>query len=116
MPNLNPPDRRAAGRRNRRSGSRGAAAPARTSVHVDNPYTGAVGYGNPQWRATAAAEPGGERVAGNPTAVWLDSIAAVGGTGAGMGLRAHLDEALAQGAGYAQFVIHNLPGRDCDRL
>ena len=33
-----------------------------------------------------------------------------------MGLRDHLDAALAQGAGYAQFVIYNLPGRDCSAL
>jgi cellulose 1,4-beta-cellobiosidase len=33
-----------------------------------------------------------------------------------MGLRAHLDAALAQGAGYIQLVIYDLPGRDCAAL
>src|SRR5262249_38799047 len=32
------------------------------------------------------------------------------------GLRAHLDAALSQGATYAQFVIYDLPGRDCAAL
>jgi cellulose 1,4-beta-cellobiosidase len=33
-----------------------------------------------------------------------------------MGVRAHLDAALAQGASYIQFVIYDLPGRDCAAL
>ena len=52
---------------------------------------------NPDWSAKAAAEPGGSRVANQPTGVWLDRIAAIAGTVDGMGLRAHLDAALAQG-------------------
>ncbi|RZU48634.1 cellulose 1,4-beta-cellobiosidase [Krasilnikovia cinnamomea] len=88
---------------------------------VDNPYVGAKGYVNPEWRAKAEAEPGGSRISQNPTAVWLDRIAAIdGATGSGsngaMGLRDHLDAALAQGAGYIQLVIYNLPGRDCAAL
>jgi cellulose 1,4-beta-cellobiosidase len=88
---------------------------------VDNPYAGAKGYVNPEWQAKANAEPGGNRVSGNPTAVWLDRIAAIAGTtgsssNGAMGLRDHLDEALEQGAGYIQFVIYNLPGRDCSAL
>jgi cellulose 1,4-beta-cellobiosidase len=93
-----------------------SAVPARPSVHVDNPYLGAAGYVNPQWSALARSEPGGERVATRPTAVWLDSVSSIGGANGDMGLRAHLDGALAQGAGYIQFVINNLPGRDCNRL
>src|SRR5687767_1810832 len=93
-----------------------AAVPARTSVHVDNPYLGAAGYVNPQWSALASTEPGGAQVSGTPTAVWLDSIDSIDGAAGNLGLRAHLDEALAQGAGYIQFVINNLPGRDCNRL
>jgi cellulose 1,4-beta-cellobiosidase len=85
-------------------------------VHVDNPYAGVTGYVNPEWSANAAAEPGGSAVANQPTAVWLDRIAAIEGAGGGMGLTDHLDAALAQGAGYAQFVIYNLPGRDCAAL
>ena len=76
---------------------------------------------NPEWQAKANAEPGGNRVSNNPTAVWLDRIAAIAGTtgsssNGSMGLRDHLDAALAQGAGYIQFVIYNLPGRDCSAL
>jgi cellulose 1,4-beta-cellobiosidase len=95
-------------------------------VKVDNPYAGARGYVNPEWRAKANAEPGGSRVSSTPTGVWLDRIAAIEGTpdsqsNGPMGLRDHLDAALAQfnaGTGplYAQFVIYNLPGRDCSAL
>jgi cellulose 1,4-beta-cellobiosidase len=47
---------------------------------VDNPYLGVQGYVNPEWKAKANAEPGGSRVSSNPTAVWLDRIAAINGT------------------------------------
>jgi cellulose 1,4-beta-cellobiosidase len=83
---------------------------------VDNPYAGAKGYVNPDWSKLAAAEPGGSKVSSNPTAVWLDRIAAIAGTSTSMGLRAHLDKAVSQGAGYIQFVIYDLPGRDCSAL
>jgi cellulose 1,4-beta-cellobiosidase len=83
---------------------------------VDNPYVGARGYVNPDWKAKADAEPGGSRVSNNPTGVWMDRIAAINGTPGARGMRAHLDEALRQGAGYIQFVIYNLPGRDCSAL
>ncbi|MGW0510201.1 glycoside hydrolase family 6 protein [Streptomyces olivaceoviridis] len=90
-----------------------------TGSRVDNPYSGAKGYVNPEWSAHAAAEPGGSRVANQPTAVWLDRIAAINGVNGGMGLRAHLDEALKQkGSGelVVQLVIYDLPGRDCSAL
>jgi cellulose 1,4-beta-cellobiosidase len=88
---------------------------------ADNPYAGVQGYVNPEWKAKAEGEPGGNRVSNNPTAVWLDRIAAIAGTtgsssNGSMGMRAHLDAALAQGAGYIQFVICDLPGRDCAAL
>ncbi|MFF0471437.1 glycoside hydrolase family 6 protein [Micromonospora zamorensis] len=88
---------------------------------VDNPYAGVRGYVNPEWKAKADAEAGGSRVSNNPTAVWLDRIAAINGTpdsssNGAFGVREHLDEALRQGAGYIQFVIYNLPGRDCSAL
>ncbi|MET8370721.1 glycoside hydrolase family 6 protein [Micromonospora profundi] len=88
---------------------------------VDNPYAGVPGYVNPEWKAKADAEAGGSRVSNNPTAVWLDRIAAINGTpdsssNGAFGVRDHLDEALRQGAGYIQFVIYNLPGRDCSAL
>jgi cellulose 1,4-beta-cellobiosidase len=89
-------------------------------VHVDNPYTGARGYVNPEWRAKANAEPGGSRVSGMSTAIWLDRIATIAGTPTSMGLRAHLDAALLQRVGTTpvtiQFVIYDLPNRDCAAL
>ncbi|MFJ5811542.1 glycoside hydrolase family 6 protein [Streptomyces sp. NPDC093093] len=88
-------------------------------TRVDNPYRGASVYVNPEWSAKAAAEPGGSRISGQPTGVWLDRIAAITGSPSSMGLRAHLDEALRQkGAGelVVQLVIYNLPGRDCAAL
>jgi cellulose 1,4-beta-cellobiosidase len=90
--------------------------------HVDNPYAGATGYVNPDWRAKANAEPGGNRIANQPTGVWMDRIAAINGSATAMGLRAHLDAAVQQDAAngatplYAQFVIYNLPNRDCSAL
>ncbi|GAB7048053.1 glycoside hydrolase family 6 protein [Catenuloplanes indicus] len=88
---------------------------------VDNPYVGAQGYVNPEWKAKAESVAGGNRISSNPTAVWIDRIAAIEGTegsssNGSMGVRDHLDAALAQGAGYIQFVIYNLPGRDCAAL
>ncbi|MCW3844878.1 glycoside hydrolase family 6 protein [Micromonospora yasonensis] len=88
---------------------------------VDNPYAGARGYVNPEWKAKAESVTGGSRVSNNPTAVWIDRIAAINGTpnsssNGAMGVRDHLNAALAQGAGYIQFVIYNLPGRDCAAL
>ncbi|MFE5207778.1 glycoside hydrolase family 6 protein [Streptomyces sp. NPDC056600] len=86
---------------------------------VDNPYAGAKGYVNPDWSAKAAAEPGGSKVSNQPTGVWVDRIAAINGANGAMGVRAHLDKALEQkGSGELaiQFVIYNLPGRDCSAL
>ncbi|RLP99138.1 glycoside hydrolase family 6 protein [Micromonospora sp. CV4] len=95
--------------------------PPPTGSKVDNPYAGVRGYVNPEWKAKADAEPGGSRISNNPTAVWLDRIAAINGTpdsssNGAFGVRDHLEEALRQGAGYIQFVIYNLPGRDCAAL
>ncbi|NEB05405.1 glycoside hydrolase family 6 protein [Streptomyces sp. SID13726] len=86
---------------------------------VDNPYAGAKVYVNPEWSAKAAAETGGSRISNQPTGVWLDRIAAINGVNGGMGLRAHLDAALAQkgsGEEVIQLVIYDLPGRDCAAL
>ncbi len=90
-------------------------------LRVDNPYAGSTGYVNPEWSAKARAEPGGERISNIPTAIWIDRIAAIEGTpdsqsNGPMGVRDHLDAAVASGAGYIQFVIYNLPGRDCAAL
>ncbi|WP_251095620.1 glycoside hydrolase family 6 protein [Streptomyces sp. Caat 7-52] len=90
-----------------------------TGGRADNPYSGAKVYVNPEWSAKAAAEPGGSRIAGQPTAVWLDRMAAIEGVDGGMSLRDHLDEALKQkGSGelVVQLVVYDLPGRDCAAL
>ncbi|KAB8196661.1 cellobiohydrolase [Nonomuraea phyllanthi] len=90
--------------------------------HVENPYSGATGYVNPDWKAKAQAEPGGSAVANTSTAVWLDRIAAIEGANGAMGLREHLDEAVRQDAANGstpltvQFVIYDLPNRDCSAL
>ncbi|MFJ2723824.1 glycoside hydrolase family 6 protein [Streptomyces collinus] len=90
-----------------------------TGTRVDNPYAGAKVYVNPEWSAKAAAEPGGSRVSNQPTGVWLDRIAAINGVNGGMGLRDHLDAALAQKGSndeVVQLVVYDLPGRDCAAL
>ncbi|MDT0342692.1 glycoside hydrolase family 6 protein [Streptomyces litchfieldiae] len=86
-------------------------------ARVDNPYAGAQLYVNPDWAANAT-EGGGAAIADQPTAVWLDSRAAITGGSAGnsTGLREHLDNALEQGADAIQIVTYNLPGRDCAAL
>ncbi|WP_345561382.1 glycoside hydrolase family 6 protein [Nonomuraea rosea] len=90
--------------------------------HAENPYAGATGYVNPNWRTRAAAEPGGAAVANTSTAVWLDRIAAIAGSSSVMGLQAHLDEAVRQDAANGsapltiQLVIYDLPNRDCSAL
>ncbi|MFI8790459.1 glycoside hydrolase family 6 protein [Streptomyces sp. NPDC055105] len=89
---------------------------ASAAARVDNPYTGAKAYVNPQWSAKAAAEPGGSVIADEPSFVWMDRIAAIEGAGDAMSLREHLDEALDQGANLFQVVIYDLPGRDCAAL
>ncbi|WP_367319824.1 glycoside hydrolase family 6 protein [Streptomyces sp. HUAS ZL42] len=97
----------------------GPTDPGTPSTKVDNPYAGAKVYVNPEWAAKAAAETGGSRVSNQPTGVWLDRIAAINGVNGGMGLRAHLDAALAQkgsGEEVVQLVVYDLPGRDCAAL
>ncbi len=88
---------------------------------LDNPYDGAQVYVNPQWADQAAAEPGGEAIADQPTGVWMDSTGTVTGDGdpgstGGWSLEQHLDEAVDQNADLIQVVIYNLPGRDCAAL
>jgi cellulose 1,4-beta-cellobiosidase len=90
-------------------------SPPPAAGHVDNPFAGGKGYVNSEWSAQASAD-GGAAIANQPTGVWLDRIAAINGVNGGMGVRAHLDAALAQGASYIQFVIYDLPGRDCAAL
>ncbi len=105
------------------------ALPALAETHQDNPYAGATAYVNQAWKAnvdaTAAATSDTalaskmRGVDSTPTAVWMDRIAAIAGTGGALGLAGHLDAALAQkGAGpeTVEIVIYDLPGRDCNAL
>ncbi|BAJ00842.1 glycoside hydrolase family 6 protein [Shewanella violacea] len=82
-------------------------------LHVENPFSGVSHYVDSVWAAKAAAEPGGEAIANVSTAVWMDRIGAITD---GIGLRGHLDEALAQNAGMFMFVVYDLPNRDCAAL
>ncbi|NEE59138.1 glycosyl hydrolase family 5, partial [Streptomyces sp. SID8455] len=43
---------------------------ASAAARVDNPYAGATAYVNPDWSARAAAEPGGDVIADEPSFVW----------------------------------------------
>lgn len=108
-----------------------AAAPsALAQSHVDNPFAGATWYVNPDYAgevaSSADAEPDAalaakmRQVAKYPTAVWLDRIAAIQGAPGRMGLRQHLDAALAQRGSAAPIamvlVVYDLPNRDCAAL
>ena len=94
-------------------------------VKVDNPFNAATGYVNPDWQgrvnaqASTTPEPvaGQMRaIAGQPTAIWLDRIAAIT---AGRGLAGHLDAAVAQDAANGldavavTLVLYDLPNRNC---
>lgn len=102
------------------------AAPQPPGEHVENPFVGATFYRNVDYVAAvnaAADRQGGilgkqmRQVARHPTFIWLDSIAAVHGTGGyPRGLAGHLDEALRQGANAVGIVIYNLPNRDGSAL
>lgn len=107
----------------------GAASPAPAApVQDGNPFLRAAGYVNPDWsaRASTAAANAGQlsprmaTAAHQPTAVWLDSIASIGGGHGRRGLRGHLDAALQQQATLdvpvvVTLVLYNLPNRDCAR-
>lgn len=94
--------------------------------HLDNPFVGATFYRNVDYvsavHAAADLEGGAlgkqmRQVADFPTFVWLDSIAAVHGTGGHpRSLSGHLDQALEQGANAIGIVIYNLPNRDGSAL
>ena len=93
--------------------------PAPPGTHLENPFVGAKMYVNEDWGKKAAAEPGGSKVANVPSAVWMDTMAAItapAGSGYATSLSGHLDKALAQGANLAVFVVYDLPGRDCAAL
>src|SRR3990172_1685963 len=112
-------------------GASGGAPGAAGSTNSGNPFAGASFYVNPQWasdvrgaaQAVAAQEPelsaAIQRVASQPSAFWLDRIAAIDGTSTSLGLAGHLDEALTQQASdgggpmVVAMIVYDLPDRDC---
>ncbi len=63
------------------------------------------------------------KVAFQPTALWLDSMAAIGSVRGGLGLRQHLDRALVQALSQGNMdpvvvtlVVSDLPGKDCTSI
>lgn len=97
----------------RSSSSVSSVAPG---VRLDNPFTGAQWYRDPIWSDKAQAEPGGSKISGYNTAVWMDRIGAIAPTDGSWGLRDHLDAALDQNANVIQVVVYDLPNRDCHAL
>ena len=110
----------------------GVAIPsaAYAQTHVDNAFAGATVYASPDYAAKvqtsiaqttdASLRSKMQIVAQTPTFVWLDRMAAIAGSADSAGLQEHLDNALAQQQGstpiVAEFVIYDLPGRDCAAL
>ncbi len=108
----------------------GLAGKINAESHVDNPYIGATKYISPDYAAfvdtsiakvtDATLKAKMQTVKTFPTSVWLDRIAAINGTPGNLGLEEHLDQVLAQKKGdtpiTAEFIIYDLPGRDCHAL
>nr|WP_246070607.1 glycoside hydrolase family 6 protein [Paenibacillus kobensis] len=111
----------------------GAATSSAAEAHVDNPYVGATQYLNPDYANlidTSIAQVSDpvlkakmETVKSYPTAIWLDRIAAIQGgdvNGGRKSLEQTMDAVLAAKQGntpiVVQFVIYDLPGRDCKAL
>ncbi|MFJ2580889.1 glycoside hydrolase family 6 protein [Kitasatospora aureofaciens] len=105
----------------------GAQAAHAATARPVNPFVGATGYLNPDYTAQVSAQAAADggtlgaaeaQVANNSTAVWMDHIGAIAGDNGRLGLRGHLDRALTQAAAGStpvvlQFVVYDLPGRDC---
>ncbi|HKN96054.1 MAG TPA: glycoside hydrolase family 6 protein [Pseudonocardiaceae bacterium] len=99
------------------------APPPPPGTHVADPFTGAVPYLNPDFVAEVnanATTPAQHAVANFPTAIWLDTMAAIagGGTTGRTGLAAQLDNALLKTTApeTVEIVVYDLPGRDCAAL
>lgn len=97
-----------------RSSSSASSVPA--GVRMDNPFVDARWYVDPIWSGKAQAEPGGSKVSGYSTAVWMDRIGAIAPADGSWGLRDHLDAALDQNANVIKVVVYDLPNRDCHAL
>jgi len=115
--------------------SRAAPTSASAPTHVQNPWLGEFGIGatDPTWTAQVDAFAQGIKTQNSkmsaaatlaeqmPVGIWLDSKAAVNGTGGAMGLTAHLDAAVTQQTTnnpsnlplVVNLVVYDIPGRDC---
>jgi cellulose 1,4-beta-cellobiosidase len=111
-------------------------APVAAISHVQNPWLGEFGLGatDSTWQAQVdsfaqsitAQNPkmssAASLVKSMPTGIWLDTKAAVNGTGGNTGLTAHLDAAVKQQTTnnpsnlplVVDLVIYDIPGRDCN--
>jgi cellulose 1,4-beta-cellobiosidase len=88
-------------------------------THLANPFSGAVMYVNQDWNGSSTSTTGNTNAKSYQvnTFLWLDSIAAVNGTGAYKhSLDAHIQLAKAQGANTVTLVVYDLPNRDCSAL
>ena len=106
------------------------ASGSHAQTRVANPFAGASWYVNPDYAAEVDSSIAQETdptlvqkmqtVKTYPTAVWLDRIAAIAGSGGRKSLADHLNTALAQQQGstpvIVKLVIYDLPGRDCAAL
>ena len=105
-----------------------AAAGAVSHPRAKNPFEGASFYLNPEYarsveasrkRAPTQLAAAIDKVKANPTAIWLDRIAAIEEGADRLGMEGHLNEALKQQSGAAdkplviEFVVYDLPNRDC---
>jgi cellulose 1,4-beta-cellobiosidase len=111
-------------------GLSGAPSAQAAVTHVADPYVGATPYLNPDYVAEVQAQANADggslgaaeaQVANYQTAIWMDHIGAIAGDGTHLGLRAQLDDALAQSQSggspvVVEVVIYDLPGRDCAAL
>lgn len=94
---------------------------ADTRTHYNNPFAESEKwYVNPKWAEQAKAN-GGEAIANESSAIWLNRIADIKPYNDqeprnGMGLREHLDAAIEQQADLFTFVMYNLPGKGCTAL
>ena len=106
------------------------------AAHVQNPWLGEFGVGanDPTWTAQVDAfaqsiktqnskmSAAASIVETMPTGIWLDTKAAVNGTGGNMSLTAHLDAAATQQSTnnssnlplVVDLVVYDVPGRDCN--
>ena len=101
--------------------------PAVAQTRIDNPFLGAQGYIDPDYvssvkssidQADPSIKESMQVAANTPTAVWLDSIAAIDGSnGRRSTLEQHLMNAVAQSKDQTTVlipvVVYNLPNRDC---